>query len=532
LGWFHINRIVLFSTAQACSSIPCEQLDHIKRNLNDALNVFPDESFADAVSDSDAASINRDEKLVQEVDEDLEDEYDEDILEIEIDDTEAHISEFIQNYEIVPPKPLPLTVDRSIELDSPNGTTKESSNGLLILGELSSSVDAEPKKQGKTKDDFTGQEEIRSLDPKDNESNSIPEIGTLSSNILSANDLQNTNRLSSAELEQLLSTLTSTFTEMGQFANEIKDKIANEIQQQLAAAVATTAKNVSGEVMIDSSQGKISIILQNFTVLNRLLLMSYFVPTLAEPPEGLYEPITLPESISENVNKKIAKYKRLAAKKQQKISRHKSPENRALLKISKELSSSPSPASSRADLSREDLSVPATSDTNNEEAISASSSASESAKPTTLPSYVDAEIEITGSEVVDEIQSESEDSSGKQIPSDYQVISLERDEEEYDSGSDSVSYEDEEVDEEELEGESEAEESEEDVGSSEEVEQLSRNDEESKGIDYEEVEISHSSDYDLYSNKDTDKMVINSAEANISFATPTADIIFDDVSSP
>jgi hypothetical protein len=260
--------------------------------------------------------------------------------------------------------------------------------------------------------------------------------------------------------------------------------------------------------------------------------MSDFVPTLAEPPEGLYEPITLPESISENVNKKIAKYKRLAAKKQQKSSRHKSPENRALLKLSKELSSSPSPASSRADLSREDLSVPATSNTNNEEAISASSSASESAKPTTLPSYVDAEIEITGSEVVDEIQSESEDSSGKQIPSDYQVISLERDEEEYDSGSDSVSYEDEEVDEEELEGESEAEESEEDVGSSEEVEQLSRNDEESRGIDYEEVEISHSSDYDLYSNKDTDKMVINSAEANISFATPTADIIFDDVSSP
>lgn len=68
-----------------------------------------------------------------------------------------------------------------------------------------------------------------------------------------------------------------------------------------------------------------------------------------ENADGSYEPIALPPGIEENVNKKVAKYQRLRAKKTENVTRHKSPETRSEFPsgpVVKEPSVSPLPSTS------------------------------------------------------------------------------------------------------------------------------------------------------------------------------------------
>lgn len=131
-----------------------------------------------------------------------EEEFDEDVLEIEIDDTEANISEFIQNYEIVPAK------------------------------------EPEENEEGEEEDDEHEVDgEIDESAPEITESVGPPED----------------KNITKGEIEKLMTALTSTFSEMEQFAYKIKENIASEIQQQLAAA-----KKSSGSTSHDHSEGNIA----------------------------------------------------------------------------------------------------------------------------------------------------------------------------------------------------------------------------------------------------------------------------------
>lgn len=198
--------------------------------------ILKEENFVDAVSaatsDSDVNAVSpQNSEIITPMDDDFDD--DEDVLEIAIDDTEANeISEFIQNYEVVTLKPVPS--EQNLPLDQ-FATTFVENNPHAVT---------EPKEiENKSK-------------PEENS----PPKEQFSETVMPPPDTQETNSksISSGEIEQLLSTLTTTFTEMGQFATDIKAQIASEIQQQLAAAVTvlTSQNNEPNSLSVEEKFGK------------------------------------------------------------------------------------------------------------------------------------------------------------------------------------------------------------------------------------------------------------------------------------
>ncbi|ODM93808.1 hypothetical protein Ocin01_12872, partial [Orchesella cincta] len=214
-------------------SEPSATVPHVKSDGED-------ESFADAVSEAASAStanspppsrpaldelspaMNENEVVINEDESPfLEEEFDEDVLEIEIDDTEANISEFIQNYEILQPQGTPIAAEEEEQ---------------IVLGDN----DDETEEQQTQEEEGDAEEEEGDEGQTESASNQ---------------------GITKGEIEQLLTTLTSTFSEMEQFATKIKENIASEIQQQLAAAATTTQKKVKITVAShDHSEGNQSYI--------------------------------------------------------------------------------------------------------------------------------------------------------------------------------------------------------------------------------------------------------------------------------
>lgn len=135
---------------------------------------------------------------------DEEEEFDDDVLEIEIDDTEANISEFIQNYEILP-------AEQAV---------------TPLSGE-----------EQEVEDDHHHSEE-NEREIEDNEVEPTEEDDDASAS-------ENDKAVTKVEIEKLMTALTSTFSEMEQFAYKMKENIATEIQQQLAAASGKSNKGSS-----------------------------------------------------------------------------------------------------------------------------------------------------------------------------------------------------------------------------------------------------------------------------------------------
>lgn len=205
--------------------------------------------------------------------------------------------------------------------------------------------------------------------------------------------------------------------------------------------------------------------------------------------ERVYEPVILSESVSQNVDKKIARYKRLAAKKETKSNRHKSPDARASRPASK--SRSPSPGSS---LSEGGLGTSRLSDPETEPGVA-------NQAPTLSPFPNNAQI-IVGVDAVDE----SQPVGGEGV----EHRDFTRDEGEYNSSPDTEDESEEEEISEEIEESIEEDDSrseeqleEENDGSSEEEEEIGL----IEGA-YEEINVNHSSDFEIYNNKDTENKIL------------------------
>lgn len=137
---------------------------------------------------------------------DEEEEFDDDVLEIEIDDTEANISEFIQNYEILP-------AEQAV---------------TPLSGEEQEVED----------DDHHSEEDEREIEDNEVEPTEEDDDDGASAS-------ENDKAVTKVEIEKLMTALTSTFSEMEQFAYKMKENIATEIQQQLAAASGKSNKGSS-----------------------------------------------------------------------------------------------------------------------------------------------------------------------------------------------------------------------------------------------------------------------------------------------
>lgn len=135
-----------------------------------------------------------------------EEEFEDDVLEIEIDDTEANVSEFIQNYETLP-------AEQAV---------------TPLSGEEQEVED----------DDHHSEEDEREIEDNEAERTEGDENDGASAS-------ENDKAVTKVEIEKLMTALTSTFSEMEQFAYKMKENIATEIQQQLAAATGKSNKGSS-----------------------------------------------------------------------------------------------------------------------------------------------------------------------------------------------------------------------------------------------------------------------------------------------
>lgn len=161
--------------------------------------------------------------LVEDEDE-LEEADEEDVLEIEIDDTEAHISDFIQNYEILPVNGASNKV-ASVDQKEPGTSNNEAST--LVDQNIDDTVTVDESKEEDDSED---------------------------SNNKSGNETTTDKATPNVDFQQLLTTLSSTFSEMEQFAVKIKENIAAEVQQQLAAATAKVTKATAADLSEGSGQ--------------------------------------------------------------------------------------------------------------------------------------------------------------------------------------------------------------------------------------------------------------------------------------
>jgi hypothetical protein len=216
------------------------------------------------------------------------------------------------------------------------------------------------------------------------------------------------------------------------------------------------------------------------------IVLNLKVSLFVEGGGQAYEAIVFPESVSKSVNQKMAMYKRLAAKKEQKISRHKSPDAR-LFRM-KEKSQSPSPASS---FSETPGPTPAEISAWQYPEANASFPTNTQIEIVNLPTEEPKDLPVE-----DTPRDEAEYNSGPDDDSDVEISEEEEEEvEESDenSGSD-ISIE------EEQNGDSKQEEMGSSVGSESEGERLIEG-------HYEEVDINRISDPEIYNNKDTEKLL-------------------------
>lgn len=196
-----------------------------------------EESFVDAVSipvSDNEVSIHG--ELADESQMEDEEFFDnEDVLEIEIDDAPASIGDFNQSQS--------EDHDQKMSASDLNTLSKEKD-----LSNLSKAI--QKSEQPQQLEIHIGPQISTPLETSYPVIDEKPKVSAENQNTGStqANPPQGGggggSQISPTEFEHLLTTLTTTFTEMGQFATDIKAQIATEIQQQLAAAVHGNVSNV------------------------------------------------------------------------------------------------------------------------------------------------------------------------------------------------------------------------------------------------------------------------------------------------